>query len=76
MVISQKYFFNIQPINYKLLSMNNMDEIMFHDMHDYKHAQSLDFKDFKWIKVRLAVSSQSDSSAQGRLSVVGEKVFF
>lgn len=56
--------------------MNNMDEIMFHDMHDYKHAQSLDFKDFKWIKVRLAVSSQSDSSAQGRLSVVGEKGFF
>jgi len=28
----------------------------------------LDFKDFKWIKVRLAVSSQSDS----RLSVVVE----
>jgi len=69
MVISQKYFFNLQqPINYKLLSMNNMDEIMFHDMHNYKHAQCLDFKDFKWIKVRLAVSSQSDS----RLSVVVE----
>jgi len=42
MAIPQKYIFNLLPTNYKL--MNNMDEIMFHDMqlvNDYKHAEFL-----------------------------------
>jgi len=64
MVISQKYFFNLQqPINYKLLSMNNMDEIMFHDMHDYKHAQRLGFQRF-----------QMDKSQVGRFITVGQQI--
>ena len=63
MLISQKYFFNLQPINYKLLSMNNMDEIMFHDMHDYKHAQRLWFQRF-----------QMDKSQVGRFITVGQQI--
>ena len=47
-----------------------MDEIMFHDMHIYKHFNA--DKDFKWIKSGWPVSSQSDS-AQSRLSVPSEE---
>jgi len=47
-----------------------MDEIMFHDMHIYKHFNA--DQDFKWIKSGWPVSSQSDS-AQSRLSVPSEE---
>jgi len=50
--------------------LNNMDEIMFHDMHIYKHFNA--DQDFKWIKSGWPVSSQSDS-AHGRLSVPSEE---
>jgi len=59
MAISQKYFFNLVSTNYKLLSMNNMDEIMFHDMqlvNDYKHAQIVSqcrHQDFKMDKSQV-----------------------